>query len=260
MLMVKLTLVVWIWVALSYRLALAKFAVAVLFSHSFARLCDVIAALILAGHLLVTTFIGDLFKFQCATAGCCWDTIIKEVIYLRMALIILLCCCIVSLVPMHLRVLSSCYATLLFWLCGRSCVWSSLRLLMWRKSKVKFPTFDLFIRMQATDKTKQILALQGGRGCHDLAGIESCRVLTLVIGLLLGLFTFFCFDFSSLLSRCFRTIITDLIPEENLWTVNFSAVDKWICKNIGARVAPSLVPVWIPRVNITTVANASILA
>ena len=62
----------------------------------------------------------------------------------------------------------------------------------------------------------------------DLARIECRRILTLMIGLLFSVFatSFFLFDFSSLLGRGLRTIIADLIPEENLWTVHFSALDK----------------------------------
>ena len=62
----------------------------------------------------------------------------------------------------------------------------------------------------------------------DLARIERRRILTLMIGLLFSVFatSFFLFDFSSLLGRRLRTIIADLIPEENLWTVHFSALDK----------------------------------
>ena len=97
---------------------------------------------------------------------------------------------------------------------------------MRRKSKVKFSILHLFICVQATNQTEHVLALERGGRRHDLAGVERSCVFALVVGLLLGLLSFFCFDFSSLLGGGFRTIISNLIPEENLWTVYFSTMDK----------------------------------
>ena len=97
---------------------------------------------------------------------------------------------------------------------------------MRRKSEVKFSILHFFICVQATDQTEHVLALERGGRRHDLAGVERSRVFALMIGLLLGLLSFFCFDFSSLLGGGFRTIISNLIPEENLWTVDFSTMDK----------------------------------
>ena len=97
---------------------------------------------------------------------------------------------------------------------------------MWRESEVKLSVLHFFICVQASDQTEHILALERSGCSHDLACIERSRVLTLVVGLLFGLLSFFSFDFSSLLGRGFRTIIAYLIPEENLWTVDFSTMDK----------------------------------
>ena len=81
-------------------LALAQLAVAVFFSHSFAGLRDIISALVLTGHLLVA--IRDGFKFECTATSRCRGTIVEEVIYLGVDLIILLSRRVVSLVSVHL--------------------------------------------------------------------------------------------------------------------------------------------------------------
>ena len=72
--------------------------------------------------LLLVARIRHRFKFQRATAGRSRAPIAEEVVDLRVAtalqMLVLLRCCVVSLVPMHLGVLSPRNAALLFRLVG----------------------------------------------------------------------------------------------------------------------------------------------
>ena len=93
-----------------------------------------------------------------------------------------------------------------------------------------------------------------------MARVESSCVLALVAAFLLCLFgALFCFHFSSLLRRGFRPLVPDLVAEENLRTVHFSALNKRVGEHVGARAASLSLSVRVAGINVAAVANACVL-
>lgn len=100
-----------------------------------------------------------------------------------------------------------------------------------REPEIKFARIDLFVRMKA--QIEQSFPLKVDRWSHDLAGVQCCGILALVVRLLLLIFAasssvrlFVVFVFSCVLSLRLGPFVIDLVSAENLRTVNFTAMDK----------------------------------
>jgi len=125
------------------------------------------------------------------------DTAIVSIVFLEEVvdpklLYLIMCCCVVALVPLHFWALRLAYASLFLGLLSRNLTWLGLSALIGRQAEVELARVHHLVGLEP--KVYNCVSLGRRLQCDDLTSIKSRSVLSEVItSFLFGFFYFFGF-------------------------------------------------------------------